>query len=332
MLEWILAGVATLALVVAGVAVRAATRAAADRREGGEVRDRLDALDDTLAQRLLEDRRRVDELGRQVAELGGSLGRGVDSIDQRLGAFASMFSDHRARGAWGEVQLARVLDQAGLVEGLDYQTQATRGAGRVDVAITVGDRVVAIDAKFPVARLAEAAAAEGGERRRLLVEAARVVEVTAKALADKGYGAGVGDKVIMFVPNEGLLAQVMEADPGLHERVLGHGVLPVGPVGLAGLLGVIGALLVEQRVIERADAIAEDARDLVKRMSVWVGHLTKVGVSLGAAVGAYNQAVGSWQRRVEPKGRQVVEALGASVDIGLLVVEEAPRAAVEVVA
>lgn len=320
MQEWMLVVLVAVMVTLVVAMVWVVLRVTARPGEG------VDLLGETLDRRFAEEQRRVDDLSRQVAELGGSLNRGVGAIEDRLGKFSAMFSDSRSRGAWGEVQLARVLDAAGLVEGRDYHTQWTVGQGRVDVAIPVGDRLIVIDAKFPVARLAEAAAAEGEERLALLRDAARVVESTARALGAKGYGLASGGNVIMFIPNEGLLAQVMDADPTLHERVLAHGVLAVGPAGLTGLIGAIGALLLEQRMVEQADAIVREAGDLTKRIGTWIGHLSKVGKALGQSVAAYNQAVGSWQGRVEPSGRRLLERLGDNgTELGLVHVEDEVR-------
>jgi len=260
------------------------------------------------------------------SELVGS----VRSVDRRVETVGQVFGNDRARGAWAEISLRRVLELCGLVEGRDFVLQESRAGGRPDAVVLLpDDRRLVIDAKFPVSRFVEAAAADDPvERDRLLALHAAEIEREAKGLVDRGYLAdAAGGFVVMYLPSEQLYIEAMRVRPSLVESLLRLRVLLAGPVTLMAVLGAAAQVLVEARAVAEAREIADDATELRARLATFVAHLDKVGRGLRSAVEAYNGAVGSYERRVLPKAASLAERTGTGEPPVPGPVESMPRTA-----
>lgn len=237
---------------------------------------------------------------------------------------AGALRDNAVRGAWGEVQLRRVLEQAGMDRHADFVEQSGRGSGshdpqerggRPDVVVHLPHgRSVVIDAKVPLDRYLDAANCEDGDRRSDLEAAhAKAVAGHVLALSRRNYDAlvpGALDLVVMFLPGDAFLAAAVAAQPALVEESWSRGIVLASPSTLLGFLRGVALGWREQRIAEQAEEIARTGRELHERLSVFVGHLDKVGASLGRAVSAYNGAVGSLEARVVPQARRF-DDLGA---------------------
>lgn len=267
----------------------------------------------------------IERLARLEGELSGQL----RSLDGRVDGVTSLFSSAQGRGGWGELSLRSALEHAGLVEHRDFELNRTAGseASRPDAVIKLPDgRFVVIDAKFPVARLQEACAADDAARREaLMAEQGRALLAMAKGLKQRGYhSAAAGGFVVMYVPDEGLYVEAMRARPALFDEVCAERVLIAGPATLLALVGVTAQVINEYRAVEAARRIVEDTRELQRRLATFAKHLGGLGKKLHTAVKGYNEAVGSWESRLNPQIAKVVGHAPGGEDIVSPSVVEAP--------
>lgn len=284
------------------------------------------AQGETVTRRLEEYARRLGELERQRQEESAvlraaveGLRRSNEEIRTEARSLSAAMRDNKVRGSWGEMQLRRVLEQTGMLAHVDFVEQVTaagpEGRGRPDVVVRLPNgRCVVIDAKAPLDRYLEAAACEDPDRRdELLRDHARAVAGHVTALARRGYDDLVGgavDVVVMFVPGDAFPAAAHEADPALLELAFERRIVLASPSTLLGFLRGIALGWREQQVAEEAATIAALGRELHERVAVFAEHLARVGTSLDRAVGSYNDAVGSLERRVLVSTRRF-EDLGA---------------------
>ena len=249
------------------------------------------------------------------------LARSSDQVRAEARQLTGALRDNSVRGTWGEVQLRRVLQQAGMERHVDFleQSEVTRGgadrAGRPDVVVHLPDgRCVVIDAKAPLDRYLDAANCDDDQAQLPLLAAhAKAVGAHAAALSKRDYDSlvpGALDLVVMFLPGDAYLAAASNTQPSLVEDAWAKGVVLASPSTLLGFLRGVALGWREQRVAEQAEEIARTGRELHERLSTFAGHLDKVGGSLSRAVDSFNGAVGSLEARVLPQARRF-EDLGA---------------------
>ncbi len=303
------------------------------------------AQGDQVAQRLEQYAARLQELEAQrrsesavLATAVGDLRRSNEDVRAEASRLSSALQDNTVRGAWGEVQLRRVLEQAGMANHVDFVEQRSvsdaDGAGRPDVVVSLPDeRAVVIDAKAPLDRYLAAANCEDDERRdSLLAEHAKAVAGHVTALARRRYDRlvpGSVDLVVMFVPGDAFLTAALRARPGLLEEAYAQRVVLASPSTLLGFLRGVALGWRERQVADQAETIAALGRELHERLGVFAEHLGRVGGALGRAVGSYNEAVGSFDRRVMVSARRF-EDLGVASPRPVPAVdqvEEVPRSA-----
>ena len=230
-----------------------------------------------------------------------------------------------ARGVWGEVELARVLELSGMMPHVDFVEQRTVGAvtgrragsapsrdaarGRPDVVIHLpGSGHLALDAKVPLDSYLTAASItqtdddpDGVERRKLLVAHARALRSHVDALAERHYDKHLNDSpelVVLFIPAEPILAAALDADPGLLEHSLGRGVALTTPSSLLALLRTCATAWARTAVNDDARELLALGRTLYERLGTVAGHLDSLGTALSRSVTAYNRAVGSMESRL----------------------------------
>ena len=305
--------------------------------QGGQL---VQQLEQQAAQlRELESQRRSESavLANAVADLR----RSNEEIRAEARSLSGALRDNAVRGAWGEVQLRRVLEQAGMERHADFREQGgLQGAGaggaersgRPDVVVHLPDgRCVVIDAKAPLDRYLDAANCDDdAERARLHSAHAKSVAGHATALSRRDYGSlvpGALDLVVMFLPGDSYLASAVTAQPSIVEEAWSRNVVLASPSTLLGFLRGVALGWQEQQVAEQAEEIARTGRELHDRLSVFVGHLGKVGTSLDRAVVAYNGAVGSLESRVLPQARRFQDlGAGSGRDLGVVsTVDAGPR-------
>lgn len=220
------------------------------------------------------------------------------------------------RGRWGELQLRRVVEMAGMIDHCDFEEQVTtqgdEGRIRPDLVVTLpGAKQVVVDAKVPLQAFLDANdATDETSRRAHLVTHARQVRAHVDALARKGYWQQFEDApdfVVAFIPGEPLLSTAVESDPALLEYAFANHVVLATPTTLITLLRTVAYGWQQEALAENAREVQSMARELYKRLATFGEHLAKTGRSLSGAVESYNKAVGSLERTVLPQARRFQE-------------------------
>jgi DNA recombination protein RmuC len=228
----------------------------------------------------------------------------------------------QVRGRWGEHQLRRIVEAAGMLEHCDFTEQVTgsgdTGVVRPDLVVHLhGGRRVVVDAKAPFeAYLTAMEAREESTRDGHLAAHARHLRSHVDALAAKSYWAAfepAPEFVVLFVPADPFLDVALQQDPTLLEHAFSRNVVLATPATLVALLRTVAYAWRQESLARNAVAVHTLARELYLRLSTMGEHLAKVGSSLGGAVTAYNKAVGSLEARVLVSARKLAE-LGVSAD------------------
>lgn len=244
----------------------------------------------------------------------GALGQQLAQLSERTATLATALRTPHVRGRWGEIQLKRVVELAGMLPYCDFDQQVTTatddGRLRPDLIVRLpGGKVVVVDAKVPLAAYLDACEATDDEERARHVEAhARQVRDHMAKLSAKSYWQQFGDTpdyVVMFLPDEGFFRTAWEQDPSLVETGVRARVHVASPTTLIVLLQAIAYGWQQESVAEDAREVQALGRELYERVAVVGGHLNKIGNGLKAAVGAYNDTVGSLERRFLPTARKL---------------------------
>ncbi len=251
-----------------------------------------------LREQVLSVRHSSELLGRETATL-------VDALRRP-----------QARGVWGEVQLRRCVELAGLLERCDFSEQMSvatpEGKLRPDLVVHLaGGRHVVVDAKVSLAAYLEAVEADSESAARSRMAAhARHLRAHVDALAAKAYWqalAGSPEFVVLFVPGEAFLSPALEHDPALLEHALAHRVHLATPTTLVSLLRTVAHGWQQHALTDNARDVVAAGQELYGRLGTLGAHVDKLGRSLGAAVLDFNKAVGSLERTVLPSARRLSE-------------------------
>lgn len=335
-----------LATTLAGQRTRtdlagALARAERLEEEATELRDRT-ARDTDVLRALAPVQATLSHMGEQVALLERERIEQYSALSSQLthartshedlrrttSSLASALRSTSARGQWGEVELQRILEAAGMLRHVDFTTQEVLPDGsRPDALVRLpGGRTIPIDAKVPFDSYLQATGIEGEDpesvlRRRTLEAAhARALRAHVDALAARDYHGKLGNAevTVMFIPSEGLLAAALAADPGLLEYALRKHVTPASPSSLLALLRSVAAVWAHERVSEEAQELLALGRTLHERLAVVAGHMGTLGRSLRSSVAAYNKAVSSMESRLLVTARELESLGGAPLELAEL--------------
>jgi DNA recombination protein RmuC len=271
-------------------------------------------------QRVTElERDRVDayaELREQVRAMSAVSGELRTETKQLVGALRAP----QVRGRWGEHQLRRVVEAAGLLEHCDFAEQVTAATDhqgvRPDLVVRLhGGRTVVVDAKAPLdAYLTATEAREERDRAGHLDRHARHLRGHVDALAAKAYWSAFEQNpefVVLFVPADPFLDAALQRDPTLLEHAFARNVVLATPATLVAMLRTVAYTWRQEALARNAAAVHALARELYGRLATLGDHVGKLGGALGGAVSAYNRAVGSLEARVLVSARKLAE-LGVS--------------------
>jgi DNA recombination protein RmuC len=296
------------------------------------LRGDLERYDNRLA---TFDRERATQFGALAARLD-LVAAASDGLRDQTQQLATALRSPNVRGRWGEVQLKRVVELAGMAEHCDFETQVSTSAEdgdgdarrmRPDLVVRLpGERCVIVDAKAPLlAYLDAAACTDERERARLLRAHAGHLRMHVESLSRKAYweqlGAGATPEfVVLFLPGEAFFSAALEHDPALLDESAARGVILATPTTLIALLRAVAFGWREARMADGAREISALGATLYDRLSTLGAHMSELGTSLDRAVSSYNRAVGSLEGRVLVTARRFRElgAAGDRSDIELL--------------
>jgi DNA recombination protein RmuC len=245
-----------------------------------------------------------------------ALAAGQERLRGETGALVAALRQPHTRGRWGELQLRRVVELAGMTAHCDFVEQASvttdGGVLRPDLVVHLpGGKQVVVDAKAPLHAFLEAYEAHDETARTAALAAhARLLREHVRRLSAKAYWDqfdAAPDFVFLFLPGEHFHGAALEADPSLLEEGVRQSVLIATPTTLIALLRAVAYGWQQERVADDARVVAQLGRELHRRLDTFAEHLQRVGARLRGAVGAYNDAVGSFEQRVLPGARRLAE-------------------------
>jgi DNA recombination protein RmuC len=241
----------------------------------------------------------------------------------------------QVRGRWGELQLERVVQLAGMVEHCDFSTQVTAagddGAVRPDMVVHLaGGKSIVVDAKVPFAAYLEAVESRDPDTHAdRLAAHARQLRAHVDALSAKGYWAAfepTPEFVVLFVPGDPLLEAALQADPALLEHAFGRNVVVATPTTLIALLRTVAYGWRQEALARNAAAVHQLGKELHSRLATMGTHVAKLGRSLDGAVDSYNKTVSSLEARVLVTARRLTELKVADDELAApATVERSPR-------
>ncbi len=275
----------------------------------------------------------VRHLEKERANAYGSLTAQVASLletqkalQSETGNLVKALREPQARGRWGEIQLRRVVELAGMLDHCDFGEQVTvtneERRFRPDLVVKLpGEKNIVIDSKAPLtAYLAALEASDEATRTARLADHARQIRQHIDSLGEKAYWAQfqpTPEFVVLFLPGEVFFRAAMDGDPELIDYGVAQKVIVASPTTLIALLKAVAYGWNQKNLAEGARKIGEAGKILYDRLCTMTGHFVDIGRRLGGAVESYNKAVGSMERSVFPIARKFAE-LDKSIDTGQL--------------
>lgn len=262
------------------------------------------------------------ELLTTLAHHSQTVTNSVADVRQQAAQLTSVLNRSSARGRWGEMELRRLVEAAGLMDRVHFLEQGSvateSGSLRPDLQVLLSEeRSIVVDAKTPMDNyLAAAQCADTVEQQRLMSEHAKAVISHIDQLSRKAYAANFTesiDFVVMFLPSESLLESALRERPDLLDYAFSRNIVPATPTTLYALLRGVGMSWKNTEILEQALEISHLSRELYTRVDIVFSHFSKLGKSLQGAVSHYNQTVRSIETRVRPTGQKLAD-LGVRTD------------------
>jgi DNA recombination protein RmuC len=287
----------------------------------------IEALLNPITQSLhrLDGQLRTVEKEREAAYAGlreqvGAMHRTSEQLHSETRQLVTALRAPQVRGRWGELQLERIVELAGMVEHCDFsrQVSATDGSGDDDAIVRpdlvvhlAGGKHIVLDAKVPFGAYLEAVEATDLDRRAdRLAAHARHLRAHVDSLAHKSYWQRFDTSpefVVLFVPGDPFLEAALQADPALLEHAFERNIVISTPTTLIALLRTVAYTWRQEALASNAARVHELGRELHARLATMGGHVAKLGKQLGGAVDAYNRAVSSLESRVLVTARRFGE-------------------------
>jgi len=285
------------------------------------IRERLDRFDTKLGD--LE-KSRVGAYRALEEQVRSLVNEHIPRLHDETAKLVKALRQPAARGRWGEVQLRRVVEMAGMTEHCDFSEQVSasgeNGRLRPDLIVHLpGDRRIVVDAKAPVEAYLEAVeAGDEDARNRALVRHARQVREHIGKLGSKRYFEQFDpapEFAVLFVPGEAFFSAALAQEPGLIEYGAEQRVIPASPTTLIALLKAVAYGWRQEALARNARDVAALGKELYDRLGTLIGHWNTVGQRLNQAVDAYDKSVGTLESRVLVSARRFQELkIGAAED------------------
>lgn len=232
-----------------------------------------------------------------------------DSLQKTTVSLTQALKSPTVRGRWGELQLHRVVEMAGMVKNVSYSEQISTDGGRPDmITYLPNGGILPLDAKVPLEAYLDAMESEDNSERKVkLISHAKAMKERVRELSRKQYWdqfEQAPDFVVMFVPNEACLGAAFEFDPGLLDFAIEQQVLITTPVTLLALLKAVAYGWQQYQITENSRQIAAQGKELYQRLTVLFDHFTDLQKNLSRTVNSFNKTVGSFESRLLPSARR----------------------------
>ena len=282
-------------------------------------------------------RKQVELLSKDSTEKLSALRQTTINLDKKSddvkGAAMQLTSALRSpnvKGRWGEVNLKRILEFVGLINYCDFDEQLNiqaEGGGSLkpDCVITIpGSRKLIVDSKAPIESYLDAIqATDSNIQEKLLTEHLRKVRSHIDQLSKKDYANNLSeigqvvDGVILYIPVEGALSMALERDPSLLEYAFEKNIILTFPTSLLATLKGLSMTIQQAEITKNINEIQKNAIELSKRFSNFIGKFNSIGSNITRLNKSFNDAVGSFERRLMPQGKRFAEMSGQNTELNL---------------